>query len=116
MMIDGAATAVLLLCLLVMVLAELPAFKAGYIFTTHHSPFLVATSNSEIFKNQNVRLNPLLGAFITGEADKLQRELSSAEIFALFEKRWLQKTYPLELVDFTEKKADDQSLGINLCF
>ena len=54
-----AATAVLLLCLPVMALAELPAFKAGYIFTTHHF-FLVAASNSEIFKDQNVRLNPLV--------------------------------------------------------
>ena len=41
-------------------ITELPAFKAGYIFTTHHSPFLVAASNSEIFKDQNVRLNPLV--------------------------------------------------------
>ena len=56
-------------------------------------------------------MQSVLGAFITGEADKLQRELSSAEIFALFEKRWLHKTYPLELVDFTEKKADDQRLA-----
>ena len=57
-------------------------------------------------------MQSVLGAFITGEADKLQRELLSAEIFALFEKRWLQKTYPLELVDFTEKKADDQSAAV----
>lgn len=56
----AAASAVLLLCLPVMALAELPAFKVGYIFTTHHSPFLVAAANSEIFKDQNVRLNPLV--------------------------------------------------------
>lgn len=37
-----------------------PAFKAGYIFTTHHSPFLVAAASGEAFKDQGVWLRPLV--------------------------------------------------------
>ncbi|WP_308775167.1 ABC transporter substrate-binding protein [uncultured Bilophila sp.] len=40
--------------------AELPAFKTGFIFTTHHSPFLVAASKGEAFKDQGVYLKPLV--------------------------------------------------------
>ena len=38
-----AGIAVLGLCSM-SVAAELPAFKTGFIFTTHHSPFQVAAS------------------------------------------------------------------------
>lgn len=40
--------------------AELPAFKTGFIFTTHHAPFLVAASRGEAFKDQGVYLKPLV--------------------------------------------------------
>lgn len=42
------------------VAAELPAFKTGFIFTTHHSPFLVAASQGEAFRDLGVYLKPLV--------------------------------------------------------
>ncbi|MGI5174180.1 2-isopropylmalate synthase [Treponema sp. OMZ 840] len=54
-------------------------------------------------------MHPCLGAFITEEADKLQRELSPQEIFGLFAKRWLQKTQPLSLLRFSETRSDGQN-------
>lgn len=40
--------------------AELPAFKTGFIFTTHHSPFLIAASKGEAFKHLGVYLKPIM--------------------------------------------------------
>ncbi|WP_428769791.1 2-isopropylmalate synthase [Treponema sp. HNW] len=56
-----------------------------------------------------------VGAFITGEADKKQRELSPSEIYALFAERWLFKTEPLELLDFTESRAEGNAAETVAC-
>ena len=40
--------------------AELPAFKTGFIFTTHHAPFMIAAAKGEAFKEQGVWLKPLV--------------------------------------------------------
>lgn len=54
-----AGIAVLGLCSL-SVAGELPAFKTGFIFTTHHSPFQVAASRGEAFRDLGVYLKPLV--------------------------------------------------------
>ncbi len=54
-----AGIAVLGLCSM-SVAAELPAFKTGFIFTTHHSPFQVAASRGEAFRDLGVYLKPLV--------------------------------------------------------
>lgn len=38
---------------------DLPVLKTGFIFTTHHTPFLVAAVKGEDFKNQGVWLKPV---------------------------------------------------------
>lgn len=38
---------------------ELPVLKTGFIFTTHHTPFLVAAAKGEAFKSQGVWLKPV---------------------------------------------------------
>lgn len=40
--------------------AEPPAIKTGFIFTTHHSPFLVAASRGEAFRDFGVYLKPIV--------------------------------------------------------
>jgi len=40
--------------------AEIPTLKVGYIFTTHHTPFMVAASKGEAFKFMGVYLRPLI--------------------------------------------------------
>ena len=54
-----AGIAVLGLCSM-SVAAELPAFKTGFIFTTHHSTFQVAASRGEAFRDLGVYLKPLV--------------------------------------------------------
>lgn len=54
-----AGIAVLGLCSM-SVAAELPAFKTGFIFTAHHSPFQVAASRGEAFRDLGVYLKPLV--------------------------------------------------------
>lgn len=54
-----SAAACLGLCGLT-VAGELPAFKTGFIFTTHHSPFQVAASRGEAFRDLGVYLKPLV--------------------------------------------------------
>ena len=39
--------------------AELPVIKTGFIFTTHHTPFLVAASKGEAFKSHGVWMKPV---------------------------------------------------------
>lgn len=41
------------------VAAELPVLKTGIIFTTHHTPFMVAAAKGEAFKEQGVWLKPV---------------------------------------------------------
>ncbi len=47
-----------------------------------------------------------LGRIITGEADKLQRELSASEIYEVFSKTWLDKKEPLCIVDLAQAYVD----------
>lgn len=54
------AVALLLAAMPGLAAAEPPAFKTGFIFTTHHSPFLVAASRGEAFKELGVYLKPLM--------------------------------------------------------
>lgn len=39
--------------------AELPVLKTGIIFTTHHTPFMVAAAKGEAFKERGVWLKPV---------------------------------------------------------
>jgi NitT/TauT family transport system substrate-binding protein len=40
--------------------AEIPNLKVGYIFTTHHTPFMVAAQKGEAFKSMGVYLKPVV--------------------------------------------------------
>ncbi len=40
--------------------AEIPTLKVGYIFTTHHTPFMVAAQKGEAFKSMGVYLKPIV--------------------------------------------------------
>lgn len=40
--------------------AEIPNLKVGYIFTTHHTPFMVAAQKGEAFKSMGVYLKPIV--------------------------------------------------------
>lgn len=56
---------------------SLPGFNVGYIFTTHHSPFIVAMAKGEEFREFGVHLRPVV--------DKLKYELMDGETpLALF--------------------------------
>ena len=50
---------------------SLPAFNVGYIFTTHHSPFIVAMAKNEEFRDVGVHLRPVV--------DKLKYELMDGD-------------------------------------
>lgn len=51
-------------------------------------------------------MQSLLGAIVTEQADKLQRELSPGEIYSIFENQWLNKDVPLKLLDIVETHVD----------
>jgi 2-isopropylmalate synthase len=59
-------------------------------------------------------MHPVLGAVVTAEADRLQRELTAAEIYTIFNKQWMLKKEPLSLLDLAETHmegpADDESV------
>jgi NitT/TauT family transport system substrate-binding protein len=40
--------------------ADIPTLKVGYIFTTHHTPFMVAAQKEEAFKSMGVYLRPVV--------------------------------------------------------
>jgi len=40
--------------------ADVPTLKVGYIFTTHHTPFIVAAQKGEAFKDMGVYLRPVV--------------------------------------------------------
>ncbi len=40
--------------------ADIPAMKVGYIFTTHHTPFMVAAQKGEALKSMGVYLKPVV--------------------------------------------------------
>ena len=51
--------------------ADLPVFKVGYVFTTHHTPLIVAATKAGAFKGQGVHLRSV--------ADKERYELMSGD-------------------------------------
>lgn len=59
-------------------------------------------------------MHPVLGAVVTAEADRLQRELTSAEIYSIFNKQWMLKKEPMALLDLSETHvegpADNESV------
>lgn len=52
-------------------------------------------------------MHPIIGAVITSHADKLQRELSTKEIYDVFVKQWLTREGKIRLVDLKETYFDD---------
>ncbi|OJF77547.1 MAG: 2-isopropylmalate synthase [Treponema sp. CETP13] len=59
-------------------------------------------------------MHPVLGEVVTAEADHLQRELTAAEIYSIFNKQWMLKKEPLSLLDLAETHvegpADNESV------
>jgi 2-isopropylmalate synthase len=51
-------------------------------------------------------MQPVVGALVTAEADRKQRELEAKEIYALFTGQWLSRTSPLKLIDLGETHLD----------
>lgn len=47
-------------------------------------------------------MHPTLGKVVTDAADRLQRELSSSEIFQLFSDTWINTVSPLKILDFAQ--------------
>lgn len=47
-------------------------------------------------------MHPALGALVTKEADRLQKELQPAQIYDIFCNAWLEKKEPLKIIDFAE--------------
>ncbi len=47
-----------------------------------------------------------LGKYITGEADRLQRELTAEEIYGVFSKTWLEAKEPLCIIDLAQAFVD----------
>lgn len=52
------------------------------------------------------KMHPTLGKVVTEAADKLQRELSSAEIYQLFQDTWLDTSSPLKILDIAQTQLD----------
>lgn len=53
-------------------------------------------------------MHPVFGSVIKAAADKKQRELKPAEIFSIFEKKWLKTKSPLNVLDITEKHIEGE--------
>ena len=53
-------------------------------------------------------MHPVFGSVIKAAADKKQRELKPAEIFSIFEKKWLKTKSPLNILDITEKHIEGE--------
>ena len=51
-------------------------------------------------------MHPALGELIKNAADAAQRELKSAEILELFEKKWLGTNAPLKVIDLAQTHVD----------
>ncbi|MBQ9631075.1 MAG: 2-isopropylmalate synthase, partial [Treponema sp.] len=51
-------------------------------------------------------MHTVFGNIIKAEADKVQRELSPKEIYEQFEKSWLTKEEPLQILDINETHLD----------
>ena len=53
-------------------------------------------------------MHPVFGSVIKAAADKKQRELKPAEIYSIFEERWLGTKSPLNVLDITEKHIEGE--------
>ena len=51
-------------------------------------------------------MHPSLGTVIANEADRLQRELTPAEIHQIFNQTWLETSSPLRILDLAETHVD----------
>ena len=56
-------------------------------------------------------MHPAVGAVITNAADTLQREVTSAEIYKIFEEQWLKKKTPLAIIDLAETHLEAGTSG-----
>ncbi|MCQ2613744.1 MAG: 2-isopropylmalate synthase [Treponemataceae bacterium] len=59
-------------------------------------------------------MHPSVGAAVTKAADKKQRELTSKEVFDIFEKGWLNTAAPLKLLDLAETHVDGSDIQDNV--
>ena len=53
-------------------------------------------------------MHPVIGAVIKARADKLQRELSPAEVYDIFAETWLFTKSPLNVLDITERHVEGE--------
>ena len=53
-------------------------------------------------------MHPVIGAVIKTRADKLQRELSPAEVYDIFAETWLYTKSPLNVLEITEKHIEGE--------
>ena len=53
-------------------------------------------------------MHPVIGAVIKARADKLQRELSPAEVYDIFAETWLYTKSPLNVLEITEKHIEGE--------
>ncbi len=51
-------------------------------------------------------MHPIIGAVITGAADKAQKELSPSEILSIFKKQWIEARSLLNILDLAETHVD----------
>ena len=56
-------------------------------------------------------MHPVIGAIVKAKADELQRELSSSEIYDLFEEKWLNTKSPLNVLEINEKHMEGERGG-----
>ncbi len=56
-------------------------------------------------------MHPVIGAVVKARADELQRELSAAEIYELFETKWMSTKTPLNVLEITEKHVEGERGG-----
>ena len=56
-------------------------------------------------------MHPVIGSVVKAKADELQRELSSDEIYDVFEQTWLKTKSPLNVLEITEKHMEGERGG-----
>ncbi|MBR5402064.1 MAG: 2-isopropylmalate synthase [Treponema sp.] len=56
-------------------------------------------------------MHPVIGAVVKARADELQRELSTTEIYELFETKWISTKSPLNVLEITEKHMEGERGG-----
>lgn len=53
-------------------------------------------------------MHPVFGAIVKAKADKAQRELQTAEIYDVFEEKWLKTKSPLNVLEISEHHLDSE--------